>query len=93
MDHGYDPSDFGPFLPHCVCVLARFMALYSKANARLQRCQSHFESSPYTDDGVLQSKYGQSDDYFNINDRWPDTGPYQCPILLALLVPFFLQGS
>ena len=45
MDHRYDPSNFGPCLPHSVHVLARFMALYSKANARLQHCQSHFESS------------------------------------------------
>ena len=37
VDHRYDPSDFDAFLPHSVRVLARFMALYSKANARLQR--------------------------------------------------------
>lgn len=46
----------------------------------------------HIDDGVLQSSYGQSDDYFDIEDTGPTIGPYQRPGLLAILAPFFFKS-
>ena len=44
----------------------------------------------HKDDGVLQSSYGQADDYFDIEDT-KNIGSYQRPILLAVLAPLFLK--
>ncbi|KAH0831852.1 hypothetical protein J3R83DRAFT_12703, partial [Lanmaoa asiatica] len=43
-------------------------------------------------DGVLQSSYGQGDDYFDIEDTGPSVGPYQRPALLAVLGPLFFRS-
>ncbi|KAG8214399.1 hypothetical protein J3R82DRAFT_9392 [Butyriboletus roseoflavus] len=43
-------------------------------------------------DGVLQSSYGQGDDYFDIEDTGPTIGPYQRPVLLAVIGPLFLRS-
>ncbi|KAG6376898.1 hypothetical protein JVT61DRAFT_926 [Boletus reticuloceps] len=44
------------------------------------------------DDGVLRSSYGQTDDYFDIEDTGPKIGPYRRPILLTVLAPLFLRS-
>ena len=40
---------------------------------------------------MLQSSYGQADDYFDIDDTKPKFGPYQRPILLAILTPLLFR--
>ncbi|KAF8548336.1 hypothetical protein OG21DRAFT_1489468 [Imleria badia] len=43
-------------------------------------------------DGVLQSSYGQADDYFDIEDTGPIIGPYKRPLLLTIFAPFFFKS-
>ncbi|KAF8125727.1 hypothetical protein EV363DRAFT_1225426 [Boletus edulis] len=43
-------------------------------------------------DGVLRSSYGQTDDYFDIEDTGPKIGPYRRPTLLTVLAPLFLRS-
>jgi hypothetical protein len=45
-----------------------------------------------SNDGVLQSSYGQVDDYFDIEDTGPTVGPYKRPILLTIFAPLFLKS-
>jgi hypothetical protein len=41
---------------------------------------------------VLQSSYGQADDYFGIEDTGPKLGPYRRPILLIILAPLLFRS-
>lgn len=41
---------------------------------------------------MLQSSYGQVDDYFDIEDTGPTVGPYKRPILLTIFAPLFLKS-
>lgn len=41
---------------------------------------------------MLQSSYGQADDYFDIDDTGPKIGPYKRPVLLTLFAPFFFKS-
>jgi len=43
-------------------------------------------------DGVLQSSYGQADDYFDIENTGPKLGPYRRPILLSILAPLLFRS-
>ncbi|KAI9568554.1 hypothetical protein HD554DRAFT_734973 [Boletus coccyginus] len=43
-------------------------------------------------DGVLQSSYGQADDYFDIDYSEPTLGPYKRPILLTILAPLLFKA-
>ncbi|KAG9315978.1 hypothetical protein JVU11DRAFT_3636 [Chiua virens] len=43
-------------------------------------------------DGMLQSSYGQGDDYFDIDNSAPEHAPYKRPLLLATVAPFFFRS-
>ncbi|KIJ64598.1 hypothetical protein HYDPIDRAFT_111969 [Hydnomerulius pinastri MD-312] len=43
-------------------------------------------------DGILRSSYGQSDDYFDIDNSEPSPGPYRRSYLMAFLAPFLLKS-